>query len=295
MLFKTIKVVILACILLFTGLSAYANKQVALTIDDLPFVGTAGKHQGKLRRERERFTMALETLRQYKVPATGFVVTHYIEKDQWQLLEQFQQDGHVIANHTDTHLSLNRSSTDRFIDNIQTADNVLQPFFTDQTKYFRYPFLATGRGCKKKLAVRDYLHNQHYTIVPVTIDAKDYKFNSSYYRIPYRQRSKRLNSLKRRYLAFIQRQINKAERKADKKMGRPIKHIFLIHMNTLNALVLGDIIELFHQNGYEFITLAQALQDPYYQSNPFAECEPHLAKQKQHEKQPVEKDAAYIN
>ena len=74
----------------FTVSSSAAVKQVALTIDDLPFVGHASD-AGKLRRQNARFKKILEVLRLQSVPAAGFVVTASIAKGQWSLLEQFKQ------------------------------------------------------------------------------------------------------------------------------------------------------------------------------------------------------------
>lgn len=38
--------------------------------------------------------------------------------------------------------------------------------------------------------------------------------------------------------------------------------ILLIHANLLNAYVLPDIINLYKQNGYEFVSLENALKTP---------------------------------
>ena len=54
--------------------------------------------------------------------------------------------------------------------------------------------------------------------------------------------------------------------KAQQKMHRPVNHILLLHMNTLNAYVIEDIIKLYQRHDYHFITLAEAMQDPYNSS-----------------------------
>lgn len=254
--------------------AVYAG-QVALTIDDLPFVGNQNTKAYKLRLEKERFYKILDTLKEKQVTATGFVVTGTIGKDQYQLLEDFQIAGNVIANHTHTHRSLSRTAADTFIEDIAKADQILKPLINGQ-KYFRYPYLATGSNCKTKAAVRNYLLAQEYQIVPVTIDAKDFEYNQQLFNVPYRSRPARLPAFRERYISFIDRQITKAEKKAMKNEGREIKHIFLIHMNLLNAHFIGDIIDHFRSRGYEFITLAEALKDPVYQIDPVEQSMNHL-------------------
>jgi peptidoglycan/xylan/chitin deacetylase (PgdA/CDA1 family) len=248
---------------LFVNNPGHSNqKEIAITIDDLPFVGTTHNKPGNLRREKERFTRILDALRHYKVPATGFVIAGTIEKDQWQLLEEFKNAGLSIGNHTYSHRNLNTTRTEKYIENIKKADEILTPLMT-KPKTFRYPYLAEGRGDKKQ-RIRDYLSDNGYLIAPVTIDSKDFRFNQQLLRIYWRQREARVGPIKRRYLHYIWRQTLKAERVAQKKMDRPVKQILLIHANLLNCFVLGDLIEMYQQNGYKIIPLEEALQDSYY-------------------------------
>ena len=73
-----------------------------------------------------------------------------------------------------------------------------------------------------------------------------------------------MNSFRQRYLNFRWAQTLRAQRKAEKKVRRPTKLILLIHMNVLNSYFLQDIIKLYQKNEYRFISLLEALQDPYY-------------------------------
>jgi len=255
-----------------TSFATSSQKEIALTIDDLPFVGSTHNKPGNIRRENKRFTRLIETLNKYKVPATGFVIAGTIESGQAELLEKFKQDGYVVANHTHTHLNLNRTSSSRYINNIQKADERLAPLMTSP-KFFRYPYLATGRGERKK-QVENYLAESGYIIAPVTVDSKDFRFNAQILNIYWRNRRANLPRIKKRYLNYIWRQTVRAERIAEKKMKRPVKQILLIHSNYLNSHVLGDIIEMYQSKGYKFISLEDALKDPYY--NSFSNSETHL-------------------
>lgn len=109
----------------------------------------------------------------------------------------------------------------------------------------------------------NYLTAHQYTIAPVTIDSKDYEFNARFYKIPYRKRAANLPAFKKRYLAYIWQQTLKAEKSAK---GKNVKQILLIHANLLNSLCLEDIIELYREHGYKFISLADALKDNTAQS-----------------------------
>lgn len=235
-----------------------AQNQIAITIDDLPFVGSGTTTPSNLKRTQDRFRAIVNTLVENKVPATGFIIGGAIGKNEWELLDEFKGEGLTLGNHTYSHRSLNSMSAEEYIADIERADAKLTPVMTEP-KYFRYPYLAEGKGDKKQ-KVQNYLAEHQYTIAPVTIDSKDYEFNGQFYRIPYRQRAERLPQFKKQYLAFIWQQTLKAEKKAKKVDGEPVKQILLLHANLLNSLCLADIIELYKKNGYEFISLTDALQ-----------------------------------
>ncbi len=232
-------------------------REIAITIDDLPFVGSANSRDSALKREHDRFLRILDTLVENKVPATGFVIAGSIERGQWQLLEAFHDAGFTIGNHTYSHANLNRTSSKKYIENVAHADEILSPLMS-HPRYFRYPYLAEGRG-EKKAAVQRYLQEHDYIIAPVTIDTKDFRFNGQLYRVPYRARPNYLPKLRRQYLAYIWKQTLRAEKRAK---GKPVKHIILIHANLLNSHFLGDIIQMYREHGYRFISLSEALQNP---------------------------------
>lgn len=83
------------------------TKEIALTIDDLPFVGTNSNDMGNLKRSHNRFMNILQSLIDAHIPATGFIIANSIGKGQWQLLEAFRNAGFELGNHTYSHPNLN--------------------------------------------------------------------------------------------------------------------------------------------------------------------------------------------
>lgn len=242
---------------LLTSQSLALTREIAITIDDLPLVASKMDSPANQQRSTERFMKIIEAFTENKVPATGFVIAGAIEKGQWDFLEKFRDAGLSIGNHTYTHHGLNQIGPDKYISDVERADKVLAPILTEP-KYFRYPYLAEGNKISKP-KVLEYLTEHHYIVAPVTIDSKDYEFNAQLYKIRYRDREKYLSTIKKRYLEYIWKATLKAEKKAD---GKPVKQILLIHANLLNSYLLGDVIQLYKQNGYQFITLTEALKNP---------------------------------
>ena len=227
-----------------------ANKTVVITVDDLPFVG-----------EYRNFhlNMIMETLVQQEVPATGFIIASEVRHDNWAMLHKFRDAGFGLGNHTFSHANLNRLSVAEYIQEIQKADALLKPVLT-RPKYFRYPYLAMSNGIKRN-EILCYLKKKHYIVAPITIDSKDFAFNQRLLSVPEaKRRDYFLTELKPFYLDFIWQQTLKAE-DHNQYHHNDKTQILLIHANLLNAYVLPDIIKLYKEQGYEFVSLKKALKN----------------------------------
>ncbi|HAT9649324.1 TPA: polysaccharide deacetylase family protein, partial [Legionella pneumophila subsp. pneumophila] len=95
--------------------------EIAITIDDLPFVGSGTNTPGNLKRTQERFMAIVNTLVENQVPATGFAIGGAIAKNEWELLEIFRNQGFSIGNHTYKHRSLNSMTAENYIADIEKA------------------------------------------------------------------------------------------------------------------------------------------------------------------------------
>lgn len=248
----------LLCLLLLAFQCNANDKEIAITIDDLPLVASKMNTPGNQQRSTERFDRIIQAFKEYKVPVTGFVIAGAIEKGQWEFLEKFRAAGFELGNHTYSHRNLNQIGAERYIADVDRADKVLAPIITEP-KYFRYPYLAEGNQ-KSKPLVQQYLAQHHYIIAPVTIDTKDFQFNEGLYKVPYRSREQYINNhMRKAYLNYVWNQTVKAEKKAK---GQPVKQILLIHANVLNSYVLPELLKMFQDNGYKFISLNDALKNP---------------------------------
>lgn len=80
----------------------------------------------------------LENLKAFQFHATFFVLGKHVQQYP-ELTQEVLQAKHRIGNHTQNHLCGWKSSDEKYLQNIQEADQSLNPF-TSQKKLFRPPY-----------------------------------------------------------------------------------------------------------------------------------------------------------
>src|SRR5262245_2369373 len=152
---------------------AQASKEMAITFDDLPFA-----YAGKLTiaDQRDAVARVLAALAKHRVRATMFVVGGTITEANTGFVDAVVQAGHVVGNHTFSHVDLAALSTEGYIQEIQKGEEAIKPWLKG-VEYFRYPYLRQGNTVEKREAVLSWLASRGIVVAPVTIDNNDYEHN----------------------------------------------------------------------------------------------------------------------
>ncbi|WP_058533238.1 polysaccharide deacetylase family protein [Legionella saoudiensis] len=216
------------------------ERTIAITLDDLPI-------------EYAQFEKISRALTQHKAPAIGFVIGKKVNEDTSKELQAFLEAGFTLGSHSYSHLNLRKVSAAAYIADVERADKILSPFMTG-SKYYRYPYLAESSFVKKR-KVLHYLEKKHYRVAPVTIDSRDFLFNLKFTN-EVRANPKLFNTLRQHYLDFVWQQTRLAEKS---QRCAPTKQILLLHANILNSYFLDDLLQMFENHGYRFISLEDAL------------------------------------
>ena len=133
-------------------------------------------------------------------------------------------------------------------------------------RYFRHPFLHTGRELELRHDFEGFLADHGYRVAPVTVDNSEWIFARAMDEALDRNDDELANRLEQAYVGYMVDMVDYYEGQSCTLFGRLIPQILLLHANALNGRALGTLLARLAELGYEFATLDQALEDGAYSS-----------------------------
>ena len=236
-----------------------AASEIAVTFDDLPVVTS----HDPIERQQQITRDLLAHLTSRKIPAIGFVNANKLAtREHVRLLEQWLKAGFELGNHTYSHPDLHRISAEAFEQDIIRGETPLRDITHKPLRYFRHPFLHTGRTDEVRARIDTFLAKRGYAIAPVTIDNSEWIFARAYENATSAQRKRIADT----YVDYMLSKVAYYDQEAKKLFDREVRHVLLVHANALNADAFGRLADRLAQRGHRFITLGRALEDPAYRS-----------------------------
>ena len=266
------------------------ERTVAITIDDLPVVSTRPDIENRM----EITKKLLGHIRKAKVPAIGFVNENKLyvkgrrDEKQVALLRMWLDAGLELGNHSYSHRSLNKvrlepgskysdeahaqwNSDDitlyEYVSDVLKGEAITRELLARKKKtlrYFRHPFLQTGRSLEVKQQFEEFLAAHGYTIAPVSFDNADYIFSRAYDNAFDKKDADLMKRVGKAYVPYMEAKLDYWERQSTKLFGREISQTLLIHANFINSDYFDDLAAMFRKRGYRFVTLEEALKDEAY-------------------------------
>jgi peptidoglycan-N-acetylglucosamine deacetylase len=245
--------------------SARKAPQIAITIDDFNW------NKSIKLDPNQRNRALLEALRSHgNLKAALFVAGKNADSQKGKdLLRSWDNAGHLIGNHSYSHRELHSKqvTAEAYTADILKCENVIKdlPRFK---KIFRFPFLKEGESAAKRDAVRAFLKSHHYRIGHVTIDASDWAIDDRLTAKLSKDPNASVTPYRDFYLQHMFERAVYYDDLARRVLGRNVKHTILMHYNLLNALFLGDLLEMFKQKGWKLIDAEEAFADPVFRAEP---------------------------
>jgi peptidoglycan/xylan/chitin deacetylase (PgdA/CDA1 family) len=245
------------------------DRQVAVTIDDLP-AGMADRLPAA--DITAMTTKLLGTLRDQKIPVVGFVNEKKLYKtgevdERIKALQMWLDYGFELGNHTFSHASLNQVGLKAWEDEVIQGESVTNMLLAPRKmklRYFRHPYLDTGRDLLTRRQAEAFLIERGYRIAPITLDGWDWMFAGLYEDAKKRSDAPLQQQIVKEYLAYHDAVFAYDEQLSVKVVGYEPKQILLLHASNLEADHIGELLDVLRKRGYRFITLEDALGDQAY-------------------------------
>ena len=237
---------------------------LAITIDDPNTKNTP------ILSATERDEKILETLKEYGIKAALFVCGKRVDSPEGsKLIELWDKAGHLICNHSYSHLYFHSSKIDLkvYIDDFLKAEKIIQTY-KNFTKLFRFPYLKEGDTLEKRDGMRAFLKERGYTTGSVSLDASDWYIDDRM--IAKLKENPKADTIlyKDFYLNHIWDRAQYYDELAKKLTTYPVAHTILLHDTLLNALYLKDLIQMFKGKGWQIIDADKAFADSLYKKQP---------------------------
>ena len=240
---------------------------VALTFDDLPVFGRYGSAL-----EAAAITdKLLAGLARHHWRATGFVNEKQLDAPdrvaRIALLEHWLAAGMDLGNHTYSHLSLNDVPVDAYIADVAHDEEATGPLLAAigrRERWFRYPYLETGKTPEVRAAFERWLGAHGYRVAPVTMENADWQFSAPYDDALARSDARQARAIRHQYLTFTRRIVAWYRLAGRALLGREPAYVFLLHASRLNAASVDALAGILSRAGLEVVTLDQAMRDPAY-------------------------------
>lgn len=237
------------------------ERSIVLTFDDVPVPRTC--EALSIRRVTADITT---TLARRGAPSAALVTP--IECLEGELLAEtlarWRDVGATIGNHSFSHLDLNGTPMEAYVEDIARAQERIDRAIGREQRWFRPPYLHSGDEAAKKRAVAGYLEAHDYRIAPVTIDNQEWVYAAVYDDALRSGDAALAGRVAADYLRHLDASVAFYEELSMAVLGREIPQILLLHANRLNADHLDAVMDLLGGRGYDFVTLEAAMSDPAY-------------------------------
>ncbi|MGA3294867.1 MAG: polysaccharide deacetylase family protein [Candidatus Acidiferrales bacterium] len=242
---------------------ASGRPQVALTMDD-PKVDL-----GQFVDWKEANTRILGALDARKVKAALFVAGKHVDRPGGKaLLGAWDDAGHLICNHSYSHLMYLRKTTyEEFAADFLRDEPIIAPY-RNRTQLFRYPFLKEGDTAEKRDRFRALLKEHGYRVGHVTLDTSDWYVNDRMEQRLQQVPGTRVEPYGEYLVAHLLDRASYYRQLALDVLGHEVRHTLLVHYSMINALFLQEVMAAFEKSGWEWIDADHAYEDPVFRREP---------------------------
>lgn len=252
--------------------NAQTEKFMAVTFDDLPFQQNKDYSAAEQLEFNKRI---ISHILRNDIPAVGFVNEgkmfdeNGLDSTKLDILKLWLDAGLELGNHTFSHPNINAIPFEEYKADVLKGEIITRKLADERNikyEYFRHPYLRSGETEEIMLSLKQFLMDNNYKEAPVTIDNSEWIFAFGYNKAFNENDIEMMQKLGADYVEYMIEKIKYYEEQSQKLFGRNIKQVLLVHANLLNADYFDELAKAIKKNGYDFVSLDEALEDEAYSS-----------------------------
>ncbi|WND02717.1 polysaccharide deacetylase family protein [Temperatibacter marinus] len=256
------RLTLITILLLLISESVYSDdvrqKRIVLSYDDAPMSGTR-YYSGEA-----RTAQLISSLREAKAgPVLFFVNTKGIEKlDKGMArLKSYAKSGHLLANHTHSHLYAHKASVSDFLEDIDKAEAHLSTL-PNNRPWVRFPYLDEGRFPEKIAQLARGLASRGLSNGYVTVDTYDWYLNDLFQKALRDGKPINHDILRDLYVRLSLEAAEHYDKISLSTLGHSPIHVLLLHENDLAALYAKDLVLALRRAGWQIMHPDEAYKNP---------------------------------
>jgi len=242
--------------------AATASPEIAFTFDDPKM------QHGTNFRWQDVNERILGALAKHQIRAILFVCGMRTDNDSGrELIAEWDHDGHLIGNHSYSHLNLDHETLTTFeADALRNEPLIVS--YKHFTRLFRYPLFKEGSTPEKRDGMRSFLKEHGYRVGRATVDASDWAICARLEKHVEQYPSSDLSGYRDFFLQHIWERAQYYHALAQRVWTHPVRHTLLLHHNSLNALYFDDLVAMFVNKGWRPVDAEYAYRDSIYDQQP---------------------------
>jgi hypothetical protein len=217
---------------------------------------------------QKRNDAILAAFRAHSLKAAIFVAARCIDSPfGMSLLKQWNDDGHIIANHTYSHRNYADSDFTEYSADVLRCEAFIKGY-PQFRRLFRFPYFKEGDTAEQRDRMRTFLAEHGYKNGAVTIDASDWYIDERLRKRREANPNADTTGYRDYYLQHIADRSRFYNGIGTRMLGRSVKHTLIVHHNVVNELYLGDILDQYKRMGWKLIDAENAFTDPIFDEKP---------------------------
>ena len=219
--------------------------------------------------------LLIQKLKEYKVPATGFIQGGMISDGEKLLpvraniAKMWIDAGFEVGLGGFKHIWLYHTPVDEYIANIEKSERVTKQLIGEMgfpPRYFSYPYLNTGKTLEDRAKVEAWLASRGYTPVKYTFDNQEWMYSYAYDMARNDNDVNTMKEIREAYVAYMGRMFDHYEAYSTDLFGRDIPQTLVLTPSRLITDTADEFFGMAAKRGYTFVTIDEAQSDAAYRT-----------------------------